>query len=250
MNILYIVGKDSRCDDFELRCSLRSISQYGNNVEKVYVVGHCPKWLSDEVVKVPCEDIYKDTEDHGSRNANVLYKLLTAVDSEDIKGEFLVSFDDNFYVRQVDFNNYPHYVRTLSGSTDLPVHKEGETEYRACLANTREFLEEHGFTYINFAVHRNLHVTRKAIDANREILEKIIAERIQCDRFVLLNNWEYQQVPFELTPVRDVKISNGGEWYKTDASKTEVFSTTDFKKGSGLYVLLSGLYNNKCKYEK
>ncbi|MBR0299772.1 MAG: hypothetical protein IJQ93_05590, partial [Bacteroidales bacterium] len=58
MDILYIVGAGcSRCNDFELRMSLRSIAMYGKNVGRVFVCGHCPDWLSDEVVKLPLDTV-------------------------------------------------------------------------------------------------------------------------------------------------------------------------------------------------
>lgn len=214
MDILYIVGRGcSRCDNFELRFSLRSIDKYGENVGKVIVAGYCPDWLSDAVIKVPCEDIYKDTRNHGNRNANVLNKLLIAVDTvTDLNNHFLVSFDDNFYIKQTDFENYPHYVRLLNNSVLLPKHSVGESAYLKCMANTRENLEKLGLPYINFAVHRNLHCTKESINANREILQTIIDNSIECDRFCLLNNWEYKKTNFELTPIVDVKLINGGEW--------------------------------------
>ena len=249
MDILYIVGDGcSKCDNFELRLSLRSIDIYGKNVDKVVVSGCCPDWLSDDVVKVPCKDIYADTEDHGNRNANVLNKVLQALDCLD--DEFLVSFDDNFYIRETDFNNYPHYVRNMHGSIYLPEHVEGEDDYKRCLANTKENLEKLGLPTINFAVHRNLHCTKRSIEANMETLRWIIDNSIQCDRFCLLNNWEYKNYPFELTKIVDVKLRSGGDWWMANPENTEVFSTADFTKKDGLYVLLSGLYPNKCKYEK
>ena len=248
MDILYIVGRGgSKCNDFELQCSLRSIEKYGKNVGKVVISGYCPKWLSDNVIKVPCEDIYSNTNDHGNRNANVLNKLLKAIDY--VGDEFLVSFDDNFYVKETDFNNYPHYVRKMEQGIYLPKHTNNESKYMKCLANTRENLEKLGLPILNFAVHRNLHCTKRSIFANMETLQWIIDNSIQCDRFCLLNNWEYKNYPFDVVEVVDVKIKNGGDWWKTDPKETEVFSTGDFTKDDGLYILLSSLYPNKSKYE-
>jgi len=252
MDILYIVGKDcSKCNDFELKMSLRSIEKYGKNVGKVYVCGWCPEYLSEEVITFPCEDIYKDTKDHGSRNANVANKLLRFLEAHpEISDEFLVSFDDNFYIREVDFDNYPHYARLLNKQVEIPEHEEGELPYRKCMANTREYLENLGLPVINFAIHRNLYVTKRAIEANKDILEKIIAEKIECDRFCLLNNWEYSQGAFDYTPVKDVKLRGGIDWWKVNPETTEVFSTCDFKPGVGLETLISTLYTEKSKYEK
>lgn len=253
MDILYIIGEGcSKCNNNELRYSLRSIEQYGQNVGHIFVAGFCPDWLSDKVTKIPCDDIYEDKADHGKRNANVLNKLLVAVDSTpELGDEFLVSFDDNFYIRETDFDNYPHYVRMLDGTVELPRHSPKESHYRHCLAETRLWLEKLGLPFINFAVHRNLHVTKRAIEENRELLEKIVVERIPCDRFILLNNWEYKNGinKFKLRPVVDIKLQGGYDWWRVNPSKTECFSTVDFNEGVGLDCLLKGMFNKKSKYE-
>lgn len=250
MDILYIVGTGSLCDDLELRSSLRSIATFGRNVGKVYVAGHCPAWLSEKVTKIPCGDIYRHTPTtHGERNANVLSKMLKAIDTSDIGEEFLVSFDDHFYVRPVDFDNYPYYVRDIGGqgTGELPRHHDGETLYRKLLADTREYLEHHDLPTLNFALHRNMHVSRRAVSEARALLDEIVRKAIPCDRFVLIGNWMYKYHGISVEVVRDNKFSSGSSWYKTAA--THVFSTGDFPRGSGLAMLLSSMFNKKSKYE-
>ena len=40
MDLLYIVGEGvSKCDYFDLRCSLRSLARYGKNIDRVFVAG-------------------------------------------------------------------------------------------------------------------------------------------------------------------------------------------------------------------
>ena len=248
MDILYIVGKGSGCGDLELRSSLRSIDKYGLNVGRVFVCGHCPDWLSDAVTRIPCEDIYKNyPTTHGERNANVLAKMLRAVDTTDIGEEFLVSFDDHFYCKSVDFDRYPYYVRSINGSGELPQHHEGETPYRRLLADTREYLERHGLPTLNFALHRNMHVSRQAVAETRKLLDEIVQEAIPCDRFVLIGNWILKHHGISYEVVRDVKFGSGAFWWKT--ATDHVFSTADFGWGSGLAMLLSSMYNEKSKFE-
>ena len=248
MDILYIIGENcSKCNYNELRYSLRSIEKYGKNIDRIFVAGYCPEFLSDEVIKIPCDDIYEDKENHGMRNANVLNKLLIAVDNSDIGEHFLVSFDDNIYIRDTDFDNYPHYIRK---NRPLPEHKETNSAYMELLANTKDFLLQHNLSVCNFGVHRNLHCTRRSINANREILEDIVKNHIECDRFIFLNNWELTNHPFEIKVVSDVKLKNGGDWWRADSRYTECFSTCDFSPGIGLDCLISSLFNDKSKYEK
>jgi len=56
MDIVYLMGEGySKCNYNELRYSLRSIDKYGKNVDRVYVIGYCPEWLSDEIIKIPLD---------------------------------------------------------------------------------------------------------------------------------------------------------------------------------------------------
>ena len=81
MDILYIIGKNkSLCSNFELKCSLRSIAKYGKNIDRVFVAGYCPEWLSDEVIKIPYEQPYADDnitthEKHCNIAATILYAI-------------------------------------------------------------------------------------------------------------------------------------------------------------------------------
>ena len=95
MDILYIVGENtSHCNNFELRCSLRSIAQNGVNVGRVFVAGCCPEWLSSEVVRVPFVQPYPGTTDNTEKAINIIATILHTVDNTDIDSEFLNTFDD------------------------------------------------------------------------------------------------------------------------------------------------------------
>ena len=168
MDILYIIGNGcSKCNDLELRCSLRSIAEYGKNISRVFVAGYCPEWLSDDVVKVPFEQPWpklKDGEAEAQDNltrkhANMLATILYVVDNTDIGDEFLVSSDDHMYVRSVNFDKYPFYCKRFGTINLLPY--DGNTEYRKFLAKTRERLESEGMTAYYFCLHRNMHLCRK-----------------------------------------------------------------------------------------
>lgn len=256
MDILYIIGKDcSKCDNFELRASLRSIEKYGKNVGKVYVAGYCPEWLSDEVVKIPCDGIYAEPQNPHEKHINITSALLYAIDHSDIGEEFLVSMDDHFYVRDVDFDAYPYYCKVCSygegvDKTLLPSSAKRQDEpYRHFLVDTNALCLNHGISNYNFSLHRNMHCSRKILMECRHIVEQMIAEGHIAEIWAFTNNWQYTHYGMEITHVKDVKINNGGEWWKTDPRNTEVFSTVDFKGHSGLHILIEGLFPNKCKYE-
>ena len=80
MDILYIVGNFSKCDDWEFRFSLRSIDKYGKNIGRVFVCGYCPDWLSDNIIKIPYKvEPYLTTGEKIEIYIDRLYMLLNIV---------------------------------------------------------------------------------------------------------------------------------------------------------------------------
>lgn len=258
MDILYIIGKGcSDCENRELRYSLCSIEKYGKNVGKVYVVGYCPDWLSDEVIKIPFEQPWQkkkdseiDTMDNlAKKHANLTASVLYAVDNSDIGDEFLVSMDDHIYIRNVDFDNYPFYCTNTNGNLNLP--KDSNRQWQKLLAATRKMLEQENLSIYRCVLHRNMHLSRKSIEECRTKLEDIVKNPIPFEPFAYLINYRYtKDKDFEFTSTNDLKISRVGEWYKVNPETTEVFSTYNFKKGSALDLLIKLLFKHKSKYEK
>jgi len=228
--------------------SLRSIAMYGKNVGRVFVCGHCPDWLSDEVVKLPLDTV--PAEDSIGKGNDMLRKILHAVDHSDISDEFLCSMDDHFYVRETDFDNYPWYVRTYADGDngELP-SGEQKTEYKRYLALSREFLESQGLPTLNFTLHRNMHLSRGTITECRDLLDRVLEAVTPVEPFVLINNFQHARHGIDYTVIKDVKLRGGIDWWKTDPRDTEVFSTPNFEPGLGLYTLISGLYVEPSKYE-
>lgn len=261
MDLLYIVGDGrSEHDNFDLRCSLRSIAKYGKGIDRVFVSGYCPEWLSDNIICLPHESRYEMLPgiNMNKKSINIMDSVVYAVKNSDIGDEFLVSMDDHFYVRKVDFNNYPIYCRNYKNrpfKNHLPGPDDKcDSAYLKHLRHTRRFLEEHELSIYNFSLHRNFHLWKEDVIACSSMIDEIIEQAdenphgVEC--FDLFLNYRYTQQPFEFEIIEDVKLNGPGEWWKTDPRQTEVFSTVDFNKGLGLYNLLSDLYPKKCKYEK
>lgn len=258
MDILYILGEGcSRCDNLELKCSLRSVAKYGKNVGRIFVAGYCPDWLSDEVVKVPFTQPWPklrsgeaEAQDNlAKKHANMTATILHVVDNTDISDEFLVSMDDHFYIRNVDFENYPFYCKRYGANNELPV--AGKSEYRKFLATTKAKCEEDGISKFYLSLHRNMHCSRKTIAECRELLEEVVSVPTPLEPFAYMLNWRHaKDADFEPTIVRDWKLKGGRDWWKADPEKTEVFSAYDFGPGLGMATLLKGLYNQKSQYEK
>ena len=141
------------------------------------------------------------------------------------------------------------YVKIYDGSPLLPTGPQ-KTEYRSFLSDCSQFLKEHNLPTIKFAIHRNMHVDMDSLNAVRPLLEDSIKNEISIEAWLLINNYKYSQGNLKYKPVKDVKLSGGCDWWKTDPSKTQVFSTVDFEPGVGLYTLISGFYPDMSKYEK
>lgn len=255
MDILYIVGKGlSECDNKELRYSLRSIDKYGRGIGRVFVAGYCPEWLSDKVIKVPFTQPYDMSQKFpdfmerlACKHANIIATVLYVIDNTNIGDEFLVSMDDHFYIRNVDFENYPYYIKGDEGFRELPL--TGKTEYAKYMASTRKFLEEHKLSRYYLVPHRNMHCSRKIFAECRETIDEAIKSKTPIEYLCYVLNYQYTKYGFELTPVKDVKIKNGFDWYKINPDYTEVFSTIDYTPNSRLDALVGALYKDKSKYE-
>ena len=249
MDILYIIGEGcSKCNYNELKYSLRSIEQYGKNVGKVYVAGYCPSWLSDEVTKLPFTQPYDAGSDMAKKAANILATILYAIDNSNISDEFLVSMDDHFYIRNVDFDNYPFYAKRYGDNNKLPVN--GGTGYKKFLVDTREYLNGQGLSKYYLCPHRNMHCSKTIIREIRSSLNQIVSNALPVESFCYMLNYRYTvKKDFEIVAVDDVKLQGGCDWYQVNPEQTEVFSTVDFEPGIGLDCLISGLYSKKSKYE-
>jgi len=253
MDILYIVGEGlSKCDNQELRYSLRSIDKYGIGVDRVFIAGYCPEWLSKEVIKVPFKQPYDISVEFSSpmeklacKHANIIATIYHTIDTTDIDEEFLVSMDDHFYIRRTDFNNYPYYIEERM---ELP--EMGSTSYMKYMVCTRNYLKDKSLDTYFLVPHRNMHCSRKILNECRKEANILIDKKAPVEYLCWLLNYQHTKYGFNTTPIADVKIRSGLEWYKVNPSITEVFSTKDFSKSDRIAFLIDSLYPEKSKYEK
>ena len=254
MTIVYIYAKGkSAAGDFELRHSLRSIDKFATGVDRVVVVGYCPEWLSDTIVKVPyCDGMpCGNGNGMGKKMRNIMMNCVRAFDMVPDMQECLVSMDDHFYINKVDFDNYPYFVRDYldkSWRATLP-YGVLTNQYFALLSQTRQYLESRGLPVLNFAIHRNMHVKRSVIDECRGEIEKMSEWRspaIEC--FAWWNNILLSSGEIVPTIVEDVKIYGISE-FEEKIKNTDVFSIADISQDSAMYKIIEKIYPEKSKYE-
>lgn len=258
MDIVYIVKKNG-IDNFELRCSLRSIAQYGVGIDNVFVVGDCPDWLSDEVIKIPHVQPYNGKLSQDQKNANIASSVLKACMDKRVGDHFLVSMDDHYLTQSTDFNNYPIHLRKYpyfwgknsKYFTELPDRSVG-VAYTDFLHRSRMRLKEQGLPHYNFTLHHNLHIWKQDILDNFYTITNMINTSEIAEIFVWAGNYRLHTGELKLEdclPIFDNKIcGDHREWYKS--CDGYCFSTSDFEKDSYMYKLMERLYPNKCKYEK
>lgn len=247
MDILYIYKNGcSKCDGLELKLSLRSIEKHGKNVDKIFVTDKVD-WANDKLIQVDCNKHLQFAKTQDEKHINMIKTLLYVVDNTDISDEFLISMDDHFYVNDVDFNKYPYYCKSYR-SGRLP--NESNSFYQLFLIRNEKKLKEQNLSRYYFTLHRNMHCSKKIINECRSYLEKVIKEKLSCEPFLYLLNYQYTKYGFNFEFTQDIKIKDAEEFDKLDLSKLEVFSTYDFLTGDELCNKLKKLFPNKSKYER
>ena len=245
MDIVYVIGNGSQKDNLELRMSLRSIARFGSNIGKVIVVGKPPKWLSDEALKVDVEDKYT------YKHSNILLCIEEVVDRGVVKGDFLYSSDDHFYVKAIDFDNYPVYLKgelRKSVSTMDPYYK-----YHKSLVDTRMLCEKHGLPAMNYSQHCNTHMNAEVIKEIKPILHESYCLPYGVEpTSIIMNAW--QTKPDAPTPVKreDVKILNANSlldiWKQI--GDRDCFSISDSAlRGKPMKTFLNNEYCIKSIFE-
>lgn len=199
MDVLYVVGTGSRHGNIELRMSLRSIAKYGTGIGKVIVAGHPPEWLSREVVKVCVNDRYS------YKHSNILSCIETAVDQGLVAGDFLYSSDDHFYCSDVDFDNYPYFVKGELRNSVSP--SDPFYNYRKSLCDTNALCRKHGFPTRNYSQHCNTHMNAEVFKAIRPVVHESYGLRFGAEpTSLLMNAWQTFDDAPPVTKREDLKI--------------------------------------------
>lgn len=253
MDILYVngLGAYSVNDNIELRYSLRSIEKFGKNIGRVYVVGYCPEWLSDEVIKIPRDgQMFDDIRDEWHKAANIGDNIYYAIDNSDIGDEFLVSMNDHFYIAEVDFDNYPYYAKLINDSEEIPEYDKKTEKYLRFMGKVKDFLGEQGLSQINFTLHKNMHLSRENLAAVKGLFDQSISQERGAEIFALANNWKFKQEPFNFTAIEDAYVRRNAEMWKVDPELTDCFGLNETFFFTKLQERMAEMYPDRSKYEK
>lgn len=144
IDLVYVLGTGSPWDNNELRYSLRSIDTYLSGVDKVFIVGYRPKWLTN-IIHIPYYDHFSCKE------RNIMIKLARACGHPDLSANFLHIHDDHFCLFPQQADQIPFWH---GGSLQrLAKTVKPQNHWRDAVLNTHNALTAAGLTENNFDLH-------------------------------------------------------------------------------------------------
>lgn len=145
MDIVYVLGSGSAWSDNELRFSLRSLQKFVTGIDRVFVVGSYPKFLTNATF-IPYIDRFPCKE------KNIMMKLARACGHPELSDQFLHIHDDHFALAPTCACEVPNYA---GGSLEHFKSKTVESRnnwFKACI-RTFDHLKEKGLPGLNYDLH-------------------------------------------------------------------------------------------------
>jgi len=181
VDVLYILGNGSKWDNNELRYSLRSLEKHGNGYNRVFVTGYTPDFLNSNV-------IYNYHSDNYAPNINHLMKVLWTFQNTDISDDILLNYDDNFFVKDIEVEEYPFYFKREELPDTFPI----SNIHTRSLLYTKKILKQLNKPTKDFAVHCPIIYNRQKfydfIDVFKEYIKLDNRETSISVRCAYLNN--------------------------------------------------------------
>lgn len=231
MDILYILGEGSSWDNNELRLSLRSLYNC-YNLDRVFVIGTDPKLLSKNVIFIPYVDLH-------NRFCNHYLKVKKVFEETDISDNILLMYDDIFFKRTVDIEEYPYYCEG-----ELPVLDVSRRAYIQSLGNTRQILEKYNKPIIDFSVHCPIIYNRQKFLALKDTAFK--------DMFEYQNGADVRSLYANMNNIQGEQVKDCLVLQENDFEKVKdfnCFSINDKSLENGIGQLVANKYKEKCIYE-
>ena len=226
VDILYIKGRESPNKDLELLYSLRSL-KHVKDLGRVFVTGKRPHFVQN-VIHTPCDDI-------GCKTINHWWKVTQTILNTDIGDNFVLMYDDIFFLKDVYLENYPYYNRG-----QLSEHNTGTQAYMDNLREAQKVLKRLGKPTLDYTLHIPCIYNRENFLKLREIYEPYISKSAAPSVRCIYGNLFVGDSPYR----EDLKLRT-----KSDKLRDEdCFSISD-----EMFVNVKGLlderFGEKCKYE-
>lgn len=237
VDVVYILGKESRWNNTEIKCSIRSVEMYLKEYNNIYIIGELPDFFNDKVIHIPYQDIY------GNKARNIMTKILRAANDERISKDFILFNDDYFLLKDTNAPNYPYYYKN-----NLKIALEKNLynyEFLQHIQQTIVALSEYNYLLSNFDSHYpivyNKELLKKVVNKyNWEIPFGLIMKSTYCNSLNIIG--EYKE---------DCKINHPhtlDNWPNV-TKELDMFSIGDRCINKSMQQYLDYLYPNKSKYE-
>lgn len=237
IDVVYILGKESRWFDTEIKYSIRSVERFLIGYRNIYLIGTKPAFLNGRVIEIPYEDIY------GNKARNIMSKINRAASEKRISNNFMLFNDDYFLLKTTDAPLYPYYYKnTLEDALE---RNRGNYEYYKHVEQTISALNEYDHPLLNFDSHY-------PILYNKARLKRVICKYNWNTTFGLIMKSTYcntLKIPGEFK--KDCKINHPHvfENWANVTKDLDMFSIGDRCINKSMEQYLQSLYPNKSKYE-
>lgn len=262
-NVVYILGDGAnKSDNLPLRWALRSLAKFAANVGKVTVAGVIPDWLSDEVVKVPCDTT------SGSKEWNILNGIVEVAKTLQESDAFLYSSDDHYFLPGKggvahDLDKWPMYysgqIKTQAELTAI-ANKTGKLPglYQFALARTRAMLELEKLPVRRACVHLNMWRTAKDVLAAGALVNKYAKDKrsgfvadVVVNAFYEKRMAEEGKTPEFTLFKQDFKVGNLSDLNKKLKLGCPQFSTdSKGERNPEIIRWMEQTFPEPCKWEK
>lgn len=238
MDILIVLGTGSKWQNNELRYCLRGIERFAKGVNKVWIVGQDPGFLSSEA------NLHARPDAGTNKEHRIAEQVCWAAKNLPLTEKFLWMNDDFFFLKDTDITTYPYYQ---DGSLEEKWKKIKPNGYRIAIMQTDAQLRGKKLPTVNYEQHVPITYTRsglsklgKWLEMSSKVPTGLTWRSIYCNVLGVTPGPQY----------RDMKIGNCAN--AADAA-SKVVGRHVFSIGDGWTEDAKGffkqLFPNKSKYE-
>ena len=224
LDAVYVLGNGSHHDNIELLYSFRSIDKYLTGLDRVFIIGECPKWVKN-VIHIPYAETSKVSD------VNIMDKLTVACREVEISETFLHINDDHFFLQPMDASKMPYYYfDTLQAF----IARRGLDPYGRRVKNTLKLLLSKNLPTKYFDIHY-------PIIYNKSLFLNTVTNQDWTDPFIIKSLY-CNSLNIEGEFAKDNKLND------PPRTAMKVFSTMPRIKGSILQFLRAN-FPTKSRFE-
>lgn len=236
IDVLYIKGPISQNYDEEMKYSLRSLEKYATDVGRVFITGDCPLFVNKQKV------IHTLERDISVPSINHWWKVSQTIKKTDISQEFVLMYDDIFFVKPTKLTNYPFY------SKGMLEDKPFEGIYRRSCGTAYKWLKSHGYTTNDCELHIPCVYDRDKFLELDKIFDKIKDKQEGMVVRSIYANTHNFGAGFMLR--KDIKIRLSTEGVDQVIGDADCFSVSDWVFRNNVHPWLKEHFPERSKYEK